>query len=126
MKLTDEEFVELYLRVGPAELARMIGYSDVRHVHRRRLRLEGELRRKIDAPDPRARDPERIFPTKQYPWRQVVEIRDGVVIIGSDFHYWPGDKPLMHRAMVAAIKEYKPVAVIANGDVMDFPTISKH
>ena len=32
----------------------------------------------------------------------------------------------MHRALVTLCKEYKPKAIIANGDVIDAPSISRH
>jgi hypothetical protein len=47
------------------------------------------------------------------------------VIVGNDAHYWPGDPPTMHRAMVHLIKKLKPVAVVANGDFFDGASISR-
>lgn len=60
-----------------------------------------------------------------YPWRVSLEIKDGTVLVAGDCHYWPGEPSLMHRAFVAACKEYKPKAVIIDGDVIDAPTISR-
>jgi predicted phosphodiesterase len=60
-----------------------------------------------------------------YPHRAELTIDSGTVIIASDAHYWPGEPSLMHRAVVAFCKEYKPKAVIFNGDVIDAPTISR-
>lgn len=55
-----------------------------------------------------------------------IEVKDGVVIIGSDFHIWPGIESVTLRAFKAFCKELKPKAVILNGDVLDFPQISRH
>lgn len=58
--------------------------------------------------------------------RELVEIRDGTVLIGSDAHYWPGLTTTAHRAFVHLIKTLKPKMVIMNGDVLDGATISRH
>lgn len=55
-----------------------------------------------------------------------IEVKDGVVLIGSDFHIWPGVESVTLRAFKAFCKELKPKAVILNGDVLDFPQISRH
>lgn len=47
-------------------------------------------------------------------------------MIGSDAHLWPGDRSLAQRAFLKFAKERKPKAIILNGDVLDFPQISKH
>lgn len=54
-----------------------------------------------------------------------LEIENGTVIVGSDFHYWPGIVTTAHRAFVGFIKALKPKAVILNGDVLDGATISR-
>jgi hypothetical protein len=52
---------------------------------------------------------------------------DGVVIVGGDAHYFPGEPPsTAHRALARFIKELAPRHVIINGDVLDASTISKH
>ena len=71
-------------------------------------------------------------PPRQYSsaWQhavQVLEVRDGTVIVGSDMHYAPGEpRTTAHAAMVRLCKELHPTAVIANGDVLDFPRIGRH
>ena len=74
----------------------------------------------ISAPDNRSVRP------NEYPQRVAIEVRNGIVIVFSDAHYWPGPPSLMHRALVTLCKEYKPKAIIANGDVIDAPSISRH
>ena len=58
--------------------------------------------------------------------RKYLRLRTGTIIVGSDFHYWPGDPSVMHRAFVWAIKEFDPKIVVLNGDVLDFNSISRH
>jgi regulatory Fis family protein len=53
-------------------------------------------------------------------------LHDGVALVGSDAHYWPGDASTAHRAFVKFCKKLKPKIVIKNGDVLDGATISRH
>ena len=55
-----------------------------------------------------------------------IEVKNGVVLVGSDLHIWPGAESTMLRAFKKFCKELKPIAVILNGDVLDFPQISRH
>lgn len=55
-----------------------------------------------------------------------LRVDTGTVLIGSDFHVWPGQMTTMQRAFIAFAKRLKPTAVILNGDVFDGATISRH
>jgi hypothetical protein len=61
-----------------------------------------------------------------HPGRLDFEIENGVVLVGSDAHYWPGFVSTAHRAFVRFCKELKPKAVVMNGDMLDGATISRH
>lgn len=56
----------------------------------------------------------------------MIKITNGCCIIGSDFHIWPGAESTALRAFKLLCKELKPAAVVLNGDVLDFPQISRH
>jgi hypothetical protein len=71
----------------------------------------------------RMRHPETVAKVKG---RKEVELRDGVVLVASDFHYWPGKPSTAHRALVKFCRKLKPSIVIANGDVFDGCSISRH
>jgi hypothetical protein len=58
--------------------------------------------------------------------RRVVDLRDGIVLAASDFHFWPGEAPTAFRALIHFTKQLKPKIVIANGDILDFGTVSRH
>lgn len=62
----------------------------------------------------------------EYPHRASVAVKNGHVIVGSDFHIWPGSNGPALRAFKKLIDDVRPAAVILNGDVMDFPKISRH
>lgn len=81
-----------------------------------RTTLQSRLDRYI--PDP--------IPETRTPWRAEDRIDDGVMIVGSDAHYWPGLVSVAHLAMVALIRKLKPAIVVANGDMLDGCSISRH
>ena len=51
-----------------------------------------------------------------------VQIEDGVIIVGSDAHYWPGEATTAHKGFVWATENLKPFSVILNGDILDGAT----
>lgn len=58
--------------------------------------------------------------------RQHIDVQNGVVLVGSDAHYWPGIVSTAHRAFVKFAKDLRPCAVVMNGDAADFSGISRH
>lgn len=55
-----------------------------------------------------------------------LELKNGTILIGSDAHIWPGKPSTAIRAFIEFCKDIKPKIVILNGDVLDFPQISRH
>lgn len=120
-KCSDADFLHLVETHGATEAARRLKIN-TRAVQNRRVRLEAKLGRQIRVPDA-------IRGTRvgaNHPNRAAFEIQDGVVLVGSDPHYWPGAKTIAHKAFVKFCKELKPKAIIMNGDVLDGSTISRH
>jgi len=118
-KLTAEEFIAEFNALGASKLAKKYGLN-IRSVFDRRRHFE-QLGHKMEGPHSQ---PNRPLPS--YPHRADLQIQSGTVIVAGDAHYRPGESPLMHRAVVAFCKEFKPKAVINNGDSIDAPSISKH
>ncbi len=60
--------------------------------------------------------------------RSVIEVTNGVGLIGSDAHYWPGEKSTGHRAFVHFCKKFKKqlAFVVMNGDATDLSRVSRH
>jgi len=111
---SDEEFVRLFQTIGAAGTARQIGCTE-RAVYKRRANM--------------ARFEPITAPNKNqinFPGRLPLQIQNGTVLIGSDFHIWPGEPSTCLRAFKKFVADIKPSAVILNGDVMDFPRISRH
>jgi Calcineurin-like phosphoesterase len=122
--LSDDEFIELFEEIGCTALSRRLGLT-ARRIYQRREKLIIKLGRRIDSPN-RASGVPKILEKNidVYPDRVDTKIENGLCIIGSDCHYWPGKPSVMHRAFVHFCKELKPSEVILNGDIIDSATIS--
>jgi hypothetical protein len=112
---TDEEFIAIFDAVGGVKAAKLCNTTE-RNVYARRRRLELKYG-PISAPN---------NPRPLVPGRLPLEVKNGTVLIGSDFHIWPGEESTCLRAFKKFVDDIKPSAVILNGDVMDFPRISRH
>ena len=68
-----------------------------------------------------------IRPRWAYPRTAHLAVDNGVVILYSDAHYWPGEpRTPAFRALVALTAALQPKAIIANGDLIDGAKISRH
>lgn len=120
--LSDAQFIDLFESKGPKAVCAASGISPQK-VFTRRRRLEQKYHRRIVAPTV-------IQSTKKYdyiehPARAQFNITDGVVLVGSDGHYWPGPATCAHRAFVKFIRDMRPKAIITNGDNFDGARISR-
>lgn len=122
---SDSEFIQLYRQVGPLETARRLNIAP-RNVFKRRGVLEKKYQTVIVAPSEGNGARGRSWKPSEHPQRLSVNVQNGIVLVGSDAHLWPGDESLITRAFIKFCKELKPQAVILNGDVMDFPNVSRH
>ncbi len=66
------------------------------------------------------------LPPPEYAPRLFVPITDGIVLVGSDLHIWPGPWSPAMRAWLYFLDQLKPKVQVLNGDVFDFPQISRH
>ena len=115
-KITDEEFLRLWEEhKSPVKIARITGISE-RRVHSRRRDLENKLKLSLPVGKP-------IHIQKA---RHEAGLTDGIAIIFSDAHFWPGIRSTAFKGLLWAINELKPHIVIANGDIFDGSSISRH
>lgn len=122
MPLTEAEFIQALNAVGGSrtELSRVTGIN-IRNVQRRCARLEER-----GAPIIQSVNPASPAPTWAYPRIQRMEFENGVVIVYSDAHYWPGTEPtLAFRALLHLCSALNPAAIVANGDLIDGAKISR-
>lgn len=116
-KLRDEEFMQLFNERGAIYISQTYGVTE-RGVYKRRRNLERRYGAAINAPTEDAK--------LNFPGCVNLEIKNGTVLVGSDFHVWPGDASICFRAFKKFTDDIKPDAVILNGDVTDFPRLSAH
>jgi Calcineurin-like phosphoesterase len=121
--ISDDDFISLFRSMGPFGLAKRLGQSKST-IYQRRRRIEKA--HKIALVGPYHQSQNLALRPAEYPHRVCLEVENGVVLVGSDAHYWPGEPSLAHKFFVKFCKELEPVAVIMNGDVMDCATISRH
>ena len=117
---TDEQMIEEIPKIGLRAFAKKHGVS-VTSVNRRRRTVEERVGGAI-TPLTRGGHWQQL---DRHPASRQVDIINGCVLIGSDAHYHPGLVTTAHRAFVEFAKEYKPKLIVANGDIMDFPSISR-
>jgi hypothetical protein len=113
-KCSDEEFKHLFKTIGATAMAPILKCTE-RSIYKRRANL--------------ARFEEITAPNRQtvdFPGRVPLQIKNGTVLIGGDAHIWPGPASTCMRAFKKFCDDIKPTAVILNGDVLDFPRISRH
>jgi hypothetical protein len=119
-KATDEQLLEaLTTTRSPVKLARMFDMSERAVIGRiRKLGIPPlSYAERGDAPK---------TPLRIAHGRIDMKVSDGVVVVFSDAHYFPGVISTAHRALLKLIEQLKPVAVCANGDVFDGAGISRH
>lgn len=125
LRLTDQEFIDAWKRVGsPAAIARAFK-MDVRSVYSRRNAIEAKHGIVLDTITDKNTGRPKV-PVPKLGFRAVKENVKGCVIVGSDGHFWPGERSTAFGAMVELVKELKPSMVIMNGDSFDGARISRH
>jgi predicted phosphodiesterase len=124
MKITDEEFIAVWNQYNSAsQVSKALGLT-IRHTHSRRRDIESKHSIVLAAND--ARSPTFNITIPQNGVRVNVEMDDGVIMVASDCHYYPGIISTAHKAFVKLIPELKPRMVVINGDAFDGASISRH
>ena len=125
-KVSEETFVETWMKLEGSviKIAKALNMTE-RRVYERRVAYEA----KTGAMLPSAKT-SISGRTKEYVskigHRIELSIKDGIVVVFGDAHYWPGDDSIAHRALIKFITDYQPMTVICNGDAFDGAKISRH
>ena len=126
MRITDDEFIGAWKRIGsPALIAKHLGI-DIRGVYHRRKVVEEKYGFILDTKSPSGNSGRQKIAVPKLGFRALENSIVGTVIIGSDGHFWPGERSVAFGAMVELIKDLKPKMVIMNGDSFDGARISRH
>lgn len=125
-KITDNEFIELWkTHKSAVKISRIINV-DVRKVHQRRRNIEERYKIQLKAESLIGAHYEQYSTAHLIKSRHSLGIENGVVLVFSDAHFWPGIRTTAYRALLWAIKELKPKAIVNNGDAFDGAAISRH
>ena len=119
-RMTDIEFAQIYQTEGPKALVDRLGIAR-RNVQARRVRVEANLGVRLIAPGDPAVEPIELESPDIH-----INMKDGVVLVGGDGHYWPGVESTAHRAFVKFAQDMNPKVVVFNGDALDGANISRH
>jgi len=125
--ITAERFIEVWQQTqgSPSEVAKILGYSGISAASNRRRRIEKERGIVLAASDPHS--PRNTASRRTHGSRRIeIDLPDGVIVIGSDAHVWPGPLTTAQRGFVKIIERLKPDIVVMNGDVFDGAKISRH
>ena len=124
---TDMEFIQLWEKLQSAtEIAKHLGIPN-RAVHLRRRWIEENHKITLIAKDHRGANYAVNRPKSFSPLRQVkLGMLDSCVIVFSDAHFIPAQRTTAFKGLLWAIQEFKPHAVICNGDAFDGASISRH
>ena len=124
---TDAEFIKIWGEHRSAsKVAEYLGVV-VRAVYLRRRFIEQHYKIKLSADDHRGAKYDVDKPKSFSPLKQVdLGILDGCVLVFSDAHFIPQQRSTAFKGLLWAIQEFKPKAVICNGDAFDGASISRH
>ena len=121
---TEQEFIALWNKHGSASvMSKILGLAE-RNINIRRRNIE--KKHGIVLSGVARNSPDFQVTYAQNNVRTNVKLENGIIVIGSDCHYWPGIISTAHRAFVKIIKVLKPRMVVMNGDVFDGASISRH
>ena len=117
---SDAEFMADFTKLGAAAVAKKYGV-EVRNVYKKRKFIEKRQGAIITAPTKGGH----VQHLDQHPAAIQLHIKDGIVLVGSDAHYWPGIHAPAHRAFVRFCQEINPSIVVMNGDAYDGARVSR-
>lgn len=122
--VSDQQFIALWRQhLGSAQRVSEETGVSMRNVMARRRRIEDRMGEPLLSQRDTVATVER-----QQAWtrRLNLEIKSGSVVVFSDAHYLPGPASRAHRGLLQVIGDVQPVAVIANGDILEGASISRH
>lgn len=124
--INDKEFIKLWQDLrSTSKVAQAAGIS-VRATQTRRRALEKKYHIALDVHDARGDNFKHYQTAHKHAARLHLGLRDGVVLVFSDAHFWPGLRSTAFKGLLWAIKEMQPKAIICNGDAFDGASISRH
>lgn len=124
--LSDDEFIREWKKIGSPQKFATAHSMDVRSVYNRRRSIESRLRIELPTFNDNRVGPEKKIAQTEGHTRRGMDIEKGRVIVFSDAHFWPDVTTTAYKALLELIKEFKPTAIVCNGDAFDGAGISRH
>lgn len=123
LKVSDEDFISTWHSLGsPAAVSKFLDLS-IRQVYQRRNSL---AEKGVDLSTTPAVPNKTYQRTQTFEKRRDLEVRNGTAIVYGDAHFWPSRPSVAYLALVELIPTIRPVAIIANGDLLDGARISRY
>lgn len=120
-KISDEEFLEVWNKHrSPAAVARILGL-EMRGMMKRRRRLESRYGLTLETSE----EPKTLVPKAGA--QHELRVEAGSVVVFSDVHRWPGDRPSLAETGLLHVLDTLPniKAVVMNGDLFDGARVSR-
>lgn len=127
--ITDDEFIKAWQEANcsPRRMAEMTGIQE-RQIYARRHSLAGRgviLQSKPTGTTKGNWSKENVG--RAYKNQNTLHVDTGNVLIFSDAHWWPDhERTTANEALHELIKDLKPIAIVANGDLFDGARVSRH
>ena len=126
-KQSDKLFIETWQRLQSATLvAKELGLS-IRHTQTRRKTIEDRYRINLDSTSTQPQAKSGRAAQTPGNMRREINLKDGMVVVFSDAHFWPDDPSPAYRALLKFLETYKQKikVVVNNGDAFDGASISR-
>jgi hypothetical protein len=124
--LSDDEFVELWMKCeGHAAKMAKVTKTGERQIYRRRNSIEARRGIALPSGSNSTTGRPKEYVTK-IGHRVTLDNFSGSVMIGSDGHFWPGERSVAFDAFIKLIPILNPKAIVMGGDSFDGSRISRH
>lgn len=118
--MPEDQFMQEFRSLGASKMAEKYGIRE-RSVYLRRRNIEKKHGALMDAPTRGGH----VKQLDQHPAAIQLGIQNGIILVASDAHYWPGIHSTAHRAFVKFCQDLKPKVVVMNGDAYDGARVSR-
>ena len=127
--MSDEDFIKAWEQGNgsPRKVAELLNI-DERWVYKRRFALAGRgvILKTIPASHAKGKWT-RDDVGRAYKKQNEFQIDTGTILVFSDAHWWPDhERTVANEALHVLIKDLKPKAIVANGDLFDGARTSRH
>lgn len=118
--MSEAQFMQEFTKLGAAGISKKYGITQ-RAVYQRRKNQERLMGVQLTPPTRGGH----VKQLDQHPAAIQLGIQNGIILVGSDAHLWPGIHSTAFKAFVKFCRELNPKAVVMNGDAYDGARVSR-